>query len=90
MRGERAGRITSFSVSVDSVKRDDVQRIGLEHGEQPLQLLAADRLVEGDADVIGIDEAQVDALFLGAGQIMWARPGAWMVTVSKKALVFTS
>ncbi len=54
-------------LGVDGVDRDALQRIGLEHAQQPFQLLPAHRLVEGDAEVIGIDEAQVDALFLGPG-----------------------
>ena len=67
------------------------QRIGLEHGQQALELLPPRRLVEGNAEMIGIDEAQIDALLLGAWQgAVWARPGTCSVTVSKKALVVTS
>ena len=47
---------------------DALRRIGLEHAEQALKFLAPRRLVKGDAEMIGIDIAQVDALFLGAGK----------------------
>ncbi len=78
-----------FGLAVQPV---DVERLGLFGEDRPerFEIGAAGRLVEGDAEMVGIDRPEVDPGVARLAAIVAAWPGTRTVSVSKNASVATS